>query len=201
MYPYGTSAYNLDETLDIYVKQSQPLNLTPGVPSTTVNVDSYTYQSYSNGGSFASAYGLPAATAQEQQQLTTLKSQLDSLSSQISALTVQTGSGLTDTINQSNANTSGLSTGSSQITNTNQQVTAQTNPPLPSGTVTDADATSNANAIAGQESFTVSNNDISGIQRIVQESDIVVLQKNFEYLFWSILAAGTVIVAMNIAKK
>jgi len=36
---------------------------------------------------------------------------------------------------------------------------------------------------------------------ILSDSDIVVLQKNYEYLFWSILATGSVLVAMNIVKK
>ena len=39
------------------------------------------------------------------------------------------------------------------------------------------------------------------IQNILKDSDIVVLQKNYDYLFWSILAAGTVLVSMNIVKK
>jgi len=37
--------------------------------------------------------------------------------------------------------------------------------------------------------------------RILNDSDIVVLQKNYSYLFWTILATGTVLVTMNIAKK
>ena len=41
----------------------------------------------------------------------------------------------------------------------------------------------------------------SNMTRIVNDSDIVVLQKNYSYLFWSILATGTVLVTMNIAKK
>ena len=49
------------------------------------------------------------------------------------------------------------------------------------------------------------NNKISrfntNIERILNDSDIVVLQKNYDYLFWSILAAGTVLVTMNIVKK
>lgn len=39
------------------------------------------------------------------------------------------------------------------------------------------------------------------IDRILDDSDIVALQKNYDYLFWSILAAGTVLVTMNIAKQ
>ena len=41
----------------------------------------------------------------------------------------------------------------------------------------------------------------TSIDNILQDSDIVVLQKNYDYLFWSILAAGSVLVAMNFVKK
>ena len=40
-----------------------------------------------------------------------------------------------------------------------------------------------------------------GIDNILNDSDIVVLQKNYDYLFWSILATGAVLVTMNIVKK
>ena len=42
---------------------------------------------------------------------------------------------------------------------------------------------------------------IFGISGILNDSDIVVLQKNYDYLFWSILAAGTVLISINIIKK
>jgi hypothetical protein len=45
-----------------------------------------------------------------------------------------------------------------------------------------------------REGFRPNNN----IDKILQDSDIVVLQKNYDYLFWTILAAGSVLVAMNI---
>ena len=41
----------------------------------------------------------------------------------------------------------------------------------------------------------------TSMTRILNDSDIVVLQKNYSYLFWTILATGTVLVTMNIAKK
>ncbi len=41
----------------------------------------------------------------------------------------------------------------------------------------------------------------TNIENILNDSDIIVLQKNYNYLFWSILAAGSVLVAMNITKK
>jgi hypothetical protein len=41
----------------------------------------------------------------------------------------------------------------------------------------------------------------TNIDAILNDSDIVVLQKNYDYLFWTILAAGTVLVAINLIKK
>jgi len=38
-------------------------------------------------------------------------------------------------------------------------------------------------------------------ENILQDSDIVVLQKNYDYLFWSILAAATIILTMNVVRK
>jgi hypothetical protein len=38
-------------------------------------------------------------------------------------------------------------------------------------------------------------------ENILQDSDIVVLQQNYDYLFWSIIAVTTVIISMNIVKK
>jgi hypothetical protein len=48
---------------------------------------------------------------------------------------------------------------------------------------------------------TIKNMNTTNIENILKDSDIVVLQKNYDYLFWSILAVGTVLVAMNISKN
>jgi hypothetical protein len=48
---------------------------------------------------------------------------------------------------------------------------------------------------------TIKNMNTTNIDNILKDSDIVVLQKNYDYLFWSILAVGTVLVAMNISKN
>ena len=44
-------------------------------------------------------------------------------------------------------------------------------------------------------------NSTLNITGIVHDSDINVLKENYNYLFWSILAVGTVLVSMNIVKK
>jgi hypothetical protein len=41
----------------------------------------------------------------------------------------------------------------------------------------------------------------TNFENILKDSDIIVLQKNYNYLFWSILAVGTVLISMNIIKK
>jgi hypothetical protein len=41
----------------------------------------------------------------------------------------------------------------------------------------------------------------TSIESMLNDSDIVVLQKNYDYLFWSILAVGSILVTMNIMKK
>jgi hypothetical protein len=49
------------------------------------------------------------------------------------------------------------------------------------------------------------NNKISNfsenVDNILDDSDIVVLQKNYDYLFWTILASGTVLVSINLVKQ
>jgi hypothetical protein len=40
----------------------------------------------------------------------------------------------------------------------------------------------------------------NNMDNIVEDSDITVLQQNYNYLFWSILATGTVLVSMNMLK-
>ena len=47
----------------------------------------------------------------------------------------------------------------------------------------------------------VSRKNTNGLENILKDSDIVVLQKNYNYLSWSILALATILVSMNIVKK
>lgn len=41
----------------------------------------------------------------------------------------------------------------------------------------------------------------TNVDNILKESDIVVLQKNYDYLFWSIIATATVLITLNVIKK
>ena len=45
------------------------------------------------------------------------------------------------------------------------------------------------------------NNITKSANNIINNSEIVVLQRNYEYLLWSILAIGTVLISVNVARK
>ena len=71
----------------------------------------------------------------------------------------------------------------------------------------DTQTTANVNGVNNHlKTIKQTNNQIKGFgsdiaENILNDSDIVVLQKNYSYLFWSILAVSTVLISMNIAKK
>jgi hypothetical protein len=51
-----------------------------------------------------------------------------------------------------------------------------------------------------KEGFDSKNNDNNNVDNLLTDSDITVLQQNYDYLFWSILATGTVLVSMSVLK-
>ena len=71
----------------------------------------------------------------------------------------------------------------------------------------DTQASTNANGVNNYlNTIEQTNNKIKDfnsniVENILKDSDIVVLQKNYNYLFWSILAVSTVLISMNISKK
>jgi archaellum component FlaC len=72
--------------------------------------------------------------------------------------------------------------------------------------ITNNQATNNVSGIKDYlKEIAFTNKKINGfnenINNILQDSDIVVLQKNYDYLFWTILATGALLVSINIVKK
>jgi hypothetical protein len=157
--------------VDIHIRGKQPTTPPLGVSQNTNNTNSITYQNYVNKGNIGSQYGLANATSSQKQQLTQLQTKLNLLSSQITNLTNNFQDGTYSAEKQSKENITGINDYLTDLNNTNTKT----------------------KAVAGETS--------GNIQNILKDSDIVVLQKNYDYLFWSILAAGTVLVSMNIVKK
>jgi molecular chaperone GrpE (heat shock protein) len=154
-----------------YVRAMMPESPPLGVSQNTNNTDTITYNNYVNGGAISNEYGLAQATSVQQQQLSQLQTQLNLLTQQITTITSQYENGVNELESQSQENVSGLSGYLSQLINTNDNISSTTK--MNSG----------------------------NLQNILSDSDIIVLQKNYSYLVWSILAVGTVLITMNIVKK
>jgi hypothetical protein len=178
MYPFGgTGNFNLG--VDTYVKGKQPSTLPNGVSENTVNTNTVDYQNYINKGTVGNEYGLPSVTSVQKQQLEQLQTKMDMLSKQITDLTNKFQTGSIDSEKQSNQNASTMDGYNNDLGTINTKIGEL-------GGVT----TEGIEGMTSRE-----------IQNILKDSDIVVLQKNYEYLFWSILAAGTVLVSMNVVKN
>lgn len=172
MWPYG-GPQNPLTSADIYVRGKAPIAPPVGVSKDVENVDSVQYQYYVTGGKLDGKYGLANVTIAEQAELNRLQNEMKQLSQEIARLTDEFGEGTNNAQNQSDKNTRGLFRYLKQDEYVNKQIDKM-NP--------------------NKEGFRPNNN----IDKILQDSDIVVLQKNYDYLFWTILAAGSVLVAMNI---
>jgi len=168
MFPVGNR--QIDENVDLYIRNKKPINTHMGVSGSTFNIDTITYANYNNGGeiSISDKYGLSSITSEQKKQLSVLENQMNKLSSQINSLTNKFTAGAQNLEQQSETNTAGIGDYLNNIKNIHNNIKS------------------------------INNNNFNNI---LKDSDIVVLQKNYEYLFWSILAVGTVLVTMNIIKK
>ena len=161
----------IDSGYNTFVRTMMPQSPPVGVSQNTNITDTVTYQNYINGGAISNEYGLSQATSVQQQQLTQLQSQLNMLAQQITSLNNKYGNGVNILENQSQENVSGIGKYLTNLIKTNDKIS----------------------------NVTGMNN--GNLQNILSDSDIVVLQKNYSYLMWSILAAGTVLITMNITKN
>jgi hypothetical protein len=157
--------------VNLYIRDKIPSSPPIGVPQTTLSTDTVTYQNYINGGEIGSKYGLANLNSTQKQQLDQLQTKLNMLSNQINGLNNSFKTGSSIANYQADNNISGINDYIKDIKRTNIK------------------------------SKKVAHESAGGIQNILKDSDIVVLQKNYDYLFWSILAAGAVLVSINVVKK
>jgi hypothetical protein len=131
----------------------------------------------------------------QKKQLEQLQIKMNMLSKQITNLTGKFESGAEVSTDQSEKNTSGMIEGmKNNDTPELSELLEEYDNQMIGGYMSDIITTNN-------KINKISRETTDGIQNILKDSDIVVLQKNYEYLFWSILAAGTVLVSMNIVNK
>jgi len=174
MFPFGNSVQQSTGT-QINVRSKMPTSPPLGVSQNTNTTDSVTFQNYINKGQLGSqqlgSQGLANATSAQKQELQQLQTRMNLLSSQITDLTNKFQGGTLQVEKQNQKNNTGIDDYLKDIISTNKKIG------IVSGVTND------------------------NINNILTDSDIVVLQKNYDYLFWSILAAGAVLVSMNIVKK
>jgi hypothetical protein len=184
MWPFGGKSRPLSGG-DTYIRNRKPISVPSGVTDETISIDSAQYQFYNKGGPPDLKYGLVNATEAEQAELKRLETKMSDLTDQINSLINTDNTNTTITENQADKNIQGLDNYQTEYEET-------------TGTIDKLNSTKDTS----KESFTnygyIADNNIN---KIVQESDIIVLQKNYEYLLWTILATGSIIVAMNITKQ
>lgn len=167
---YPNSQGNFNPNVNLYIRNTQPLTPPTGVPYTTNNIGSIQYQNYVNGGTLSSSYGLSTNITPEQQE------QLNTLQTQLNTLSEQI-THLTTNFQGGTQNTSNQMT--TNVEGVNEYLTELDN--------------------VNQKIKQYSGENL-GVNNMIKDSDIVVLQQNYSYLLWSTLAIGTVLIAMNIAK-
>jgi hypothetical protein len=162
---------NSNLNLNLYIRKMVPKSPPIGVSQNTNSTDTVTYNNYVDGGTISNEYGLFKITSVQREQLKQKQQKINLLANQITELNNKFGTGINVLQNQSEKNVTGLNDYLTDLTDTNKNII----------------------------NTTEKNN--GNLQNILKDSDIVVLQKNYTYLAWSILAAGTVLITMNIIKK
>ncbi len=163
--------YTPNEDRNIYIRDKMPKNTPIGVSQKTIGSDTYTFNNYNDGKGMDEPYGLSKVNMVKKQQQTQLRTKLDLLSKQIEDLTNKFKHGSDITTTQSQQNVESINNYLTGIKDANKKF------------------------------IQVSRENDGNIQNILTDSDIVVLQKNYNYLFWTILATGTVILSMTVINK
>lgn len=154
-----------------YIRTKIPSNPPIGVLQNTNNIDSIKYDNYIKGGKLQDSYGISNINTVKKQQLQQLQDKINLLANQLNNYTSKFGTGTLLSENQSVKNISGLDNYIKDFKNTNNNILQV------------IDKTNNS------------------LQNISDESNVVVLQKNYNYMFWTIIATATILISMKIIKK
>jgi hypothetical protein len=161
-----------------YIRDKKPISSPVGTDNTVNNIDSITFQNYGNqGGDIQKTYGLASIIPVQKQQLSQLQDKLNLLQSQL------------------NKNINNLKKYTIDVTNDTKQNVIQ--------------------GFQGIEGFQDINNSFlksiqvnskinqieknkGNLDNILRDTKIKTLQENYNYMLWSILALGTLIIAIKV---
>ena len=161
----------IDDMFDSYTRNQAPKTVPPGASDMVNNIDTVSYQNYTKGRGLANEYGLVNALNQSNAELSQMEVKLNALANEISSLTGKFETNNTSVGKQIKTNIIGSNDYLSKLQQTKNSIQ------------------------------TIQNTAAPGLHNILENSDIVVLQKNYEYLFWSVLAVGVVLVSVNVVKN
>ena len=176
---YGKSVLNpsnriLQTNTTLYIRNQMLLNLNDACNKQVVNIDSSQWKSYVKN----SGYMSPSSTCDLSSAIMSSSTQSKSIQIKI----IATAKKIVNILNNLNQKSETINNTTGLNTNMIQENIQKYN-----------------DVIIDMSEFTdVRENNISNI---VKESDIKVLQENYGYMFWSILAIATIIVTMNIMRK
>jgi hypothetical protein len=165
------SIYNINNNRNTYIRSKVPSKLPEGVMKNTNNIDTIKYENYIKGNKLEEKYGLSTLNSVKKQELEQLKDKINLLANELNNYTSKFGSGVLDSNQQLDKNVSGLDNYIKDLKITNNSIVK------------------------------VKENINNGLSNIVNESEIIVLQKNYNYMFWSIIATATLLITMNIVRK
>ena len=121
MFPNGS--VNMLKGCDTYIKNRQPKTPPTGVPSTTYDTDTVTYQNYLPGsGEIPKQNGLSNATSVQTQQLSDLETRLNLITNEINKYTTLFENNGLQVDNQTNQNIKASNKYVKDISNTNNQI-------------------------------------------------------------------------------
>ena len=192
-YPKSPRQYNKNLTLAI---RKPTITNGPYSGFKMNEIDSVLYQNYPKGDDMTTSTDYNAAVIDDntKNQITQVQNQLTSVAGQLATKMEEMDSQNKNVAGQMNMNDAQFKDKILQYKNTSSQLSNNNN--------------SNSNNIQsniqgkiqgkkeGMQNLSI--NDVNGM---LQESDLRVLQENYGYIFWSILAVGLLTVTVNVMKK
>jgi hypothetical protein len=169
---YPKSARNPYKNADLYVRNPKIIN-SENVTKNIVDIDSSTWANYQKNGVMKpnEKFGLAKATNKQQQHLQNLRDRLHDI-----------GTNIVGKINNLQSENVDLNSSMTQINS-------------------DLDENIKQYTDVNNKFIKIKNNNNETINGMVSNSDLVVLQENYGYMFWSIFAVGLLVVTLNSVKK
>ena len=201
-YPKGAGVVNNtlinNPKINTYVRNKGPIKLPEGVKdNSVVNIDSLQFSKYSKAGPVKGPYGLLKATGADMKQEKQTSSKLAGIVPQISNETKQFLSSNTTINSDMKSASTGLDIYGGKYKSASDVVDLL-DPKKREGFKNSLE--SELQNLRDMENKIVSLHD-NNIDNMLEDSDIVILQQNYHYILWSILAITTTLVAIKVLNK